>query len=66
MHPCMGLDRNWNSTLNYCNQTYAWPTIMLFSLMESLGKVLQLIYFHLGMILNLTKPNNTNMQIYSE
>jgi len=34
--------------------------------MESLWKILQLIYFHPGMIPNLTEPNNTNMQIYSE
>jgi len=34
--------------------------------MESLWKVLQLIYFHQGMIHNLTEPNNINMQAYSE
>jgi len=34
--------------------------------MESLWKVLQLIYVHPGMIRNLTEPNNINMQTYSE
>jgi len=66
MQTCLGLDRNRNSTLNYYNKTYAWPKIILFSLMESLWKVLQLIYFHPGMIHNLTEPNNINMQTYSE
>jgi len=34
--------------------------------MESLWKVLQLIYFHPGMIPNLSALNNINMQTYSE
>jgi hypothetical protein len=34
--------------------------------MEILWNLLQLIYFRQGMIHNLTEPNNTNMQTYSE
>jgi len=34
--------------------------------MEILWKVLQLIYFHPGMIHNLTEPKYINMQTYSE
>jgi hypothetical protein len=37
-----------------------------FSLLKSLREVLQLIYFHQGMIQNLTEPNNANMQTYLE
>ena len=39
---------------------------MLFSFLERLQKVLQLIYCHQGMIHKLTEPINTNMQAYSE
>ena len=39
---------------------------MLFSFLKILRKVLQLFYYHQGMIHNLTEPINTNMQAYSE
>ena len=39
---------------------------MIFNFLESLGKVLQLMYYHKVMIHNLTKPINTNMQAYSK
>ena len=39
---------------------------MLFSFLEILRKLLQLIYCHEGMIHNLTEPINTNMQAYLE
>jgi len=39
---------------------------MIFNFLESLRKVLQLMYFHQVMIHTLTEPINSNMQNYSE